>query len=73
MDIRFPAFSLAPRTQVMSSHTCVPNMVQNISTIKRDETCFEVSEKWPTKAVLDRNKNNKEKLLILEFLITQLF
>ena len=55
----------------MSSHTCVPNMVQNVSAIKRDETCLELSEKWPTKAVLDRNKISKEELLILEFLITQ--
>ena len=73
MDIRFAAFSLAPRTQVMSSNTCVPNMVQNVSAIKRDETCLELSEKWSTKSVLDRNKINKEELLILEFLITQLF
>ena len=73
MDIRFPAFSLAPRTQVMSSHTCAPNMVQSVSSIKRDETCLELSEEWPPKAVLDRNKINKEELLILRFLVTQLF
>ena len=72
MDITFPAFSLAPRT-VMSSHTCVPNMVQNVSAIKRDETCLELSEKWSTKSVLDRNKIKEEDLLILEFLRTQLF
>ena len=30
-------------------------------------------KKWPTKAVLDRNKINMEELLILEFLIKQLF
>ena len=30
-------------------------------------------EKWPTKAVLNRNKINIEDLLILEFLIKQLF
>ena len=29
--------------------------------------------KWPTKAVLDRNEINMEELLILEFLIKQLF
>ena len=37
----------------MSSHICVPNIGQNVSAIKRDETCLELSEKWPTKAVLD--------------------
>ena len=30
-------------------------------------------KKWPKKAVLDRNKMNMEKLLILEFLVKLLF
>ena len=30
-------------------------------------------KKWPKKAALDRNEMNMEKLLILEFLIKQLF
>ena len=31
------------------------------------------AKKWPKKAALDRNEMNKEKLLILEFLIKELF
>ena len=48
----------------MSSHTCVPNMVQNVSAIKRDETCLDLSEKWSTKSVVDPGVLNNTIILI---------
>ena len=47
----------------MSSHTCVPNMFQNVSAIKRDETCLELSEKCSTKSVLDRKKKQQRRVV----------
>ena len=59
----------------LSVHTSVyPVMVKERVSNKASWKHFCSSEKkWPTKTVLDQNKINMEELLILEFLINQLF